>query len=77
MKLCLVEWVDSSTEYGWHQAGCFDDSVPICQSVGFLLKETDITIVLAHSRSNSGRYADTITIPKCSIKRTRNLVIKK
>ena len=76
MKIVLVEWIDSSTEYGWLKVESFDTSVVKCQSVGFLIKETDDAIVVTLSRSDSGRCADAITIPKCSIKRIRYLKVK-
>ena len=75
MKLVLIEWVDSAMEYGWQGKALFDATVSKCQTAGFMLNETDEVMVVAQSRSNSGRWADAITIPKCSIKRIRKLRI--
>jgi len=73
MKIVLVEWFDSATEYGWQRKDLFDDRITNCQSVGFLIKETDKVVVVTLNRSDNGRYADAITIPKQSIKRIRQL----
>ena len=77
MKLALVEWNDSSVLHGWEARDWFDGEVLKCQSVGFLLKETSDSVVLLLSRSSGDKWAEGITIPKCSIKRMRQLQVVK
>ena len=68
----LIEWVDSSGCSGWHH---FDegDRISRCVSVGILKYEDDEQIILISSRSDYGNVADSIAIPKVSIKRIRRL----
>ena len=75
MKLVLVEWRDSAVQYGWQHADHFDGEIEKCQSVGFLLKETPDSVVLLLSRSNTGNWAEGITIPKLAITRMRKLTV--
>lgn len=73
MKLALIEWEDSSSCLaGWHRLG-EDDSIMQCITVGLLCREDKKQVVLALSRNECGLFADTIAIPKSSVKRIRLL----
>ena len=76
MKLVLVEWVDSSFAQGWmNKETISQHTVSSCVSSGILVagNEEQITIVQSAGKD---QYGDGITIPKCSIKRIRQLEIK-
>jgi hypothetical protein len=70
--LILVDWIDSWTHFGWTDPLGLD--VPYeCRSVGYLLGETDASLVLAASLGENGRVSGHITIPKACVKRRRRL----
>ena len=73
MKLVLVEWVDSASCSGWHRIDPETDCVCNCIATGLLCSEDEKQIVITYSRSDSGSVAETLSIPKCSIKRMRQL----
>lgn len=68
-----VTWVDSQSSSDWQPA---PDEVgaAIVESVGFVILETEDTLVLTHSldRENGNICLD-MAIPKCSIKK-RNVI---
>ena len=72
MRLILVEWVDSATYGGWHHI-TKGDCISNCITIGILHNETDKQITIVQSKSDTGNYAESISIPKVSIKRIREL----
>ncbi len=75
MKLVLVEWVDSASCSGWHRLNSEIDCISECIAVGLLCHEDEKQVVITYSRSDTGNIAETLTIPKCSIKRMRQLKV--
>ena len=76
MRMVLVEWVDSSSVTGWHTPSPSYNIQANCISVGVLLYDNEDRISIAQSKSDSGNWAEVISIPKCSIKRVRTLKVK-
>lgn len=84
MKLIYVEWVDSGTSGGWqplHDAvrAAADDPM-VCESVGWLLAESDRYLLLAPSRKiehkpGTGEVCDTIQIPVEAVRDRKLLTI--
>lgn len=75
MRLVMVEWEDSATNYGWHRLST-DDSISYCVSVGMICREDEKQVTLAQSRSDCGNISETISIPRSCIRRMRMLKIK-
>jgi hypothetical protein len=76
----LIDWVDAAANNGWvTEPELETTTIPCtCQSLGFLVKETDESITLALSRTTTkghAPYADLITIPKVAIKRTKHIPV--
>lgn len=71
LSIELVVWIDSSSMSGWTGSEEAKANIWRCQSVGFLIDETDTAIALAESRSEPKAehkpYADIISIPKVAI----------
>ena len=70
-----VEWVDALVDSGWEKFDKVSD-IHKCQSVGFLVRETDNSIILAAavSEDTDGKEANaTIAIPKAWIKKKRRI----
>lgn len=75
MRIVLVEWVDAvfgsagwtheDTEHHYHK----------CIAIGLLHKETEdsLEIVSVKGKEEKGNI---VTIPKCSVKRVRQLYVK-
>ena len=76
MKIVLIEWEDSSSYGGWHRVMPELDSISNCISIGILCQDSPKYVVLSQSKSDSGNYGDTISIPKSCIKRIRYLKVK-
>ncbi len=74
MILALIEWVDSASYNGWHSL-CKDDTFASCISIGVLCHEDSEKMVIFQSKSDNGRVAETISIPKGCIKRFRKLKV--
>jgi len=75
MRLILVEWVDSASYSGWHKLSLGTDCVSNCITVGLLCYDDEKHLVISQSRSDTGNTGDTISIPKCCIKRVRTLKV--
>jgi len=73
-SIVLVEYVDSSSIFGWHRFSN-DDSIAHCVVVGIVKDEDDNQIVFIMGKSDSGNVDTTLAIPKVSIKRIRQLRI--
>lgn len=69
MKILYVEWIDAVTEDGWGKAEDLDE-VHMCNSIGFLVKETKMSISLAASTSDKEVNA-VQTIPKAWIRKRK------
>ena len=69
-KIYWCEWLDSQSYHGWQDDS--DYSLAICQSVGFIVKETKEFIALATSTNEEESNA-TITIPKKCILKSKIL----
>jgi len=67
-----IEWVDSTFHHGWQLKQDSDCTFPQCVSVGIFIKEDKESITIAQSES-ADSYGDRITIPKCCIKKVREL----
>lgn len=72
-KIIWIKWVDSNHSYGWTDK---KDSTPLswekmmCETVGYLLKETDYSYQVVQSLG--GEQVDAIMeIPKCCIQEIR------
>ncbi len=77
MKLVLIQWVDSAFAQGWMSRESIDaHKLSKCISVGLLVAESDEQVTIMQSASvDKEQYGDGITIPKCSIKRMRQLKV--
>lgn len=84
IKLVLIEWIDSlRDDNSWVFKNDLDHSQikdkMIHESVGWVIKETKDFIALAHSRTvfvyedGDSTLIQSITIPKCSIKKIHKL----
>ena len=71
LKILYVEWVDAAAGNGWEKVERLDD-IHKCISIGFLVKETKESIVLAAAVSEDEANA-TIAIPKAWIKRKKRV----
>jgi len=74
MRLILVEWVDSMFCQGWmHKEVAQKHEFSRIASAGILIHEDKEKITIMQSISDKGDAGDGITIPRCSIKRMRQL----
>lgn len=79
MELVLIEWVDSYASSGWQEVSSIEPEVLVCRSVGWVIRETDSTLVVApHLTDEDGDAAPTqanglMTIPVCAIVSRRPL----
>jgi hypothetical protein len=74
MKHFKVEWVDSHSTHGWGYLSEDTQTVFPCTSVGYLVSEDKECMKLVMTISDNIDYVHTIlTIPKCSIKKVREL----
>ena len=77
MTLVMVEWSDAYSFGGWHTPSKELDQTANCISIGLLLFDDGDQVTIAQSKSvTSGNIGDTLSIPKCSIKRIRKLKVK-
>ena len=75
MKMVMVEWDDSYTEYGWNQKEYYKEIRPTYPvSIGVLVVDNKECITLIQTLSNS-QYTGSITIPRGCIKRIRYLKV--
>ena len=72
-QIVYLEWIDSASEQGWRGSDEIEklgDEYCHCRSIGFLVKETKTTIILALSagaHEDSAPFADLMHIPKVAI----------
>lgn len=51
IPLILVEWLDARTWLGWRTWDeALEGTVPVCESAGWLIQDTDIQVKLVGSR---------------------------
>lgn len=74
MRIALIEWVDSSSNSGWHEPG--NEDIAHCITVGVVYSENSERITLFTSKSHFGNHCDSISIPKVCIKRIRKLGVR-
>lgn len=77
VKVLLIDWLDSCSSHGWKNSNEVECEVSRCQSVGFLVAENEVCIVLALNRTTQAGYkpfGDLITIPRPAIIRKRLLM---
>ncbi len=78
MRISIIEWVDSAFCQGWmNRDNAKSHKESRIVTVGILLFEDDERVTVMQSLSDKNDAGDGITIPKCSIKRMRQLNIKK
>ena len=77
-----VTWVDSSGgDTGWEVVESLDDvhgNIITCESLGWILKETDEILTIAHNVSDGHSNAEAqftmgMTIPKVAIIKRKNI----
>ncbi len=75
-----VEWVDSCVNGGWRMRQEYLDAVVSgvshCRTVGYLLRSNRSEVIVMQSLNDHGGAADSMTIPKCSVKKIRYLEAK-
>ncbi len=77
--LVLVEWIDSNGGGGWKDikeaVPRADENTLGCEPVGWLIHETDHSLLLAPSRTTSTdrQVCDAMQIPRCAIVRVKGL----
>lgn len=68
MKVVHVEWVDSEASVGWEPRSSITSTPLIAPTVGFLMKETDEFLLVAHSYDSvNDHFNGGIKIPIVSI----------
>lgn len=73
-KVVLIEWIDAVTEQGWQKPADLMDA-PTCLTIGFLVKETKLSISVAATISDDEVNA-VQTIPRAMVVRKRYVKIK-
>ena len=73
MKILYIEWIDAVAENGWEEHDKTED-VHLCQTIGFLIKETKLGLVIASTISDKESNAR-LTIPKAWIRKKKNVKI--
>ena len=67
-RVVWIEWVDSSTTFGWQSMERLKEREDLrCTSIGFVTREDDEQIAITTSRTCHGAAADVFTIPKVAI----------
>jgi hypothetical protein len=65
-----VEWVDSSSIYGWRDTETAKGVSPIAvRTVGFLVNKTQGHYTVSASKSEEGHYDSPISIPRKAVTR--------
>lgn len=74
MKVVHIEWLDSQTEDGWTAKDDVTSALELTHTVGFLVHENDLCLVVAHSMdAQTDSFNGLITIPRQAIERQRTL----
>lgn len=73
-KVIYCEWIDAVAEAGWSKVNEIDE-VHLCKTLGYLVRETKLSITVA--TTISGKEVNAIqTIPKAWIKKRKNIRLK-
>ena len=69
LKPVLIRWTDSEASAGWKRIDDIPDDIKASEidSIGYLIKENNESIVISTSVSDNGSVMDPLTIPKCAI----------
>ena len=62
-----VEWIDSSSCYGWREPDPTSDPDLKCWTLGFLITESENSVTVASSVSATGHVSNQMTIPRAAI----------
>jgi hypothetical protein len=77
-RLVLIEWLDSHRTDGWHHDEPATEG-KLCRSVGWLIHDgEDAKTIAAHIADEDcspPQRAGEMTIPTCSVKRIKRLVV--
>lgn len=73
VKVIYLEWIDAVADNGWESHERTED-VHLCKTVGYLIKETKLGLVIASTISEKESNAR-ITIPKAWIRKRKNVKI--
>lgn len=71
--LVEVNWLDAQTSHGWEDKDEIDSEVPVVTTIGFLLKETEDSVVIASTIGQDKTHNSRILIPIGMIKEKRIL----
>ena len=66
MDVKTIKWIDSSMARGWFEEGQYIEPA-LCTSVGFVIREDDVSIMLAQSINTDDNYGNLLIIPKVSV----------
>jgi hypothetical protein len=75
LQLVYVEWLDSSSYYGWQKRDKI--SLSVIKTVGWLIEETKQGILLSMSYTSNDNWADQLSIPRSVIQCFRKLKFMK
>ena len=74
MRPVHIQWVDSTSQYGWIQDSEVCTDLEIINTVGLLFKkDRDAYTVVLSAGETSGLVSGTIIIPKSAIKQVKYL----
>ena len=76
--IMLIDWVDSCSDPGWQNSADCKAHLLTCQSVGFVVEETEDIICIALNRSTKKGYTpfgELMSIPKVAITRRKKIKI--
>lgn len=76
-NMIYLEWEDSAGVDGgpWIDTNDIPPKM-LCQSCGFVAKETGSTITIAGHKASTGQYSGVLTIPKSAIRKRRIVRVK-
>lgn len=70
-----VEWVDSARSYDWERLDEFEGEPVECESIGWLIKETDKYVIIAQNLGYEPvQVCNTMTIPKCAVTKMVDMI---
>ena len=74
-KMVLVKWVDSNTLHGW-QYGEYPAELAICETLGFVIEDTDEKLVIAQTVSEYGAHMGITIIAKGCLRQEKEIRVK-
>lgn len=72
MEIVLVDWVDSAMSSGWRPRESNFLTPAVCQSVGFVVRQTPTELLLCMS-INEEEWAEMLVIPWANIRKMTTL----